>query len=198
VLFVVLFVEFVRVNVNGPLSPQSIALIVLAFLFILVSMYPISPRFAIMSLTAIDLHQPDDELFICYACHGDKTESEVSPGSPGGQATHKRRSSLAALSPSNIRRRAFSLPQADLSETGRAICARYLDACKNQNFNISRAVILTTPGDIREEVCAYAEENEIDTMVVGKRERSGFQRLFSQSFSKYMLTNALCDVLLVK
>ena len=52
--------------------------------------------------------------------------------------------------------------------------------------------------NIAEGIVDYAEENNIDLIVIGTRGRSGFKKLLLGSVASHVVTYAHCPVLVVK
>jgi nucleotide-binding universal stress UspA family protein len=77
---------------------------------------------------------------------------------------------------------------------------KYLNKVKlmasEKNIQVKTEIISSTniPGGILE----YAEENNIDFIVIGTRGRSGFKRLLLGSVASHVITYAHCPVLVVK
>jgi nucleotide-binding universal stress UspA family protein len=77
---------------------------------------------------------------------------------------------------------------------------KYLDKVKvkanEQDIQIKTEIISSK--DIAGGILDFAEENNIDLIVIGTRGRSGFKRLLLGSVASHVVTYAHCPVLVVK
>jgi nucleotide-binding universal stress UspA family protein len=77
---------------------------------------------------------------------------------------------------------------------------KYLNKVKRnaneKNIQIKTEIISST--NIAGGIVDYAEENNIDLIVIGTRGRSGFKKLLLGSVASHVVTYAHCPVLVVK
>jgi nucleotide-binding universal stress UspA family protein len=77
---------------------------------------------------------------------------------------------------------------------------KYLNKVKlkanQKNIQIKTEIISSM--NISGGILDYAEENNIDLIVIGTRGRSGFKRLLLGSVASHVITYAHCPVLVVK
>ncbi|MGC2573792.1 MAG: universal stress protein [Candidatus Nitrosopolaris sp.] len=77
---------------------------------------------------------------------------------------------------------------------------KYLNKVKvkanEKNIHIKTEIISSK--DIAGGILDFAEENNIDLIVIGTRGRSGFKRLLLGSVASHVVTYAYCPVLMVK
>ena len=77
---------------------------------------------------------------------------------------------------------------------------KYLDKVefKANEKNIQIKTVIIPSKNISGDILDYAEENNIDLIVIGTRGRSGFKRLLLGSVASHVVTYAHCPVLVVK
>ena len=77
---------------------------------------------------------------------------------------------------------------------------KYLDKVelKANEKNIQIKTVIIPSKNISGGILDYAEENNIDLIVIGTRGRSGFKRLLLGSVASHIVTYAHCPVLVVK
>ena len=77
---------------------------------------------------------------------------------------------------------------------------KYMDKVRlkanEKNIQIKTEIISST--NMAGGIVEYAEENDIDIIVIGTRGRSGFKKLLLGSVASHVVTYALCPVLVVK
>ena len=77
---------------------------------------------------------------------------------------------------------------------------KYLDKVefKANEKNIQIKTVIIPSKNMSGDILDYAEENNIDLIVIGTRGRSGFKRLLLGSVASHVVTYAHCPVLVVK
>ena len=60
---------------------------------------------------------------------------------------------------------------------------------------INQCLISSKP---KADMVDYAHKNKIDEMIIATKVKSGFERLFSSSFSEYMLRHADCSIHIIR
>ena len=73
---------------------------------------------------------------------------------------------------------------------------KYLDKANEKDIHIKTDIISSK--DISGGILDFAEENNIDLIVIGTRGRSGFKRLLLGSVASHVVTYAHCPVLVIK
>lgn len=82
------------------------------------------------------------------------------------------------------------------------LCA-YQELLKNyqkeaQEVGITDITIEARPGDLRKEILDFAEEQEIDLIMMGSTGKGVLDRLLIGSVSEYIMIHAACDVFIAK
>jgi nucleotide-binding universal stress UspA family protein len=131
---------------------------------------------------ASELVKANDELLVCHACQFPEPIVETTLTPMGG----------AAL----VERRYLDEQKEHIKETGRNICSKFMEKCKEKNITCHS--FLLTEGHAREQACTFARDQHVDQVVVGTRGHSQVQRFFLGSFSHYVINHCPCDVVLVK
>ena len=71
------------------------------------------------------------------------------------------------------------------------------EKCKQNNVKLNTEVVITTKSLIAE-IVDYTQSNNVDLIVVGTRDRSGFKKLLLGSVASGVVTYAHCPVMVVK
>lgn len=84
-------------------------------------------------------------------------------------------------------------------ETFREQCKHQLEMfvrqAESQGVKVQSQQLSGHPGRL---ICEYAQEQQVDTIIIGRRGRSGLSELFLGSVSNYVLHHARCTVVIVQ
>lgn len=93
----------------------------------------------------------------------------------------------------------------DIIQTSKEEAQRWLDKVKEQQLDdenievkLKTEVILASTSIVAAELVDYAQEENVDLIVVGTKGRSGFKRLLLGSTASGVVTYAHCPVMIVK
>eukprot|EP00298_Acanthocystis_sp_HF-20_P005124 c15386_g1_i1.p1 GENE.c15386_g1_i1~~c15386_g1_i1.p1 ORF type:complete len:161 (+),score=69.84 c15386_g1_i1:29-484(+) len=132
---------------------------------------------------ALEIKQKDDELLIVHACQYAELQIYTLPG----------------LSESTfIDPKILQDHHRYVEAKAHDICKAYKTKCEEKGLQNCHSFVITTTNDTKSEVLRFAQERQVDMIVVGSRGLGQVKRMLLGSFSTYISHHATCSVLVAK